>query len=190
MSIVASIIVYFSEGKETEKASRNTGPRFCMSLNNIILPTSLLAELYRRSLVDGPVRPANVSSRVPFLGNYEKAILILVHHPKTSFLPDKELTFLTTVLSACGLGLTHVAIVNTAAVNEEQDIVAQFSPKEILLLNVSPAVAGLPPDVPAYAVQGSRSVQYVHAPSLTEVEKTKQSKSKLWVALKQLFCLQ
>lgn len=161
-----------------------------MSLNHIILPAPLLAELYQHSLVDGPVRTAAPASRVPFLGSNEKNILILTHHPTVSFLPDKELEFLITVLSACGLGLSHVAIVNTASVEKNENLITRFNPKEVLLLNVPPDVIGLPPEASEYAVVESEILRWVYAPPLSEIEKTKQSKSKLWVALKQLFCLQ
>jgi hypothetical protein len=161
-----------------------------MSLNNISLPLHLLADLYRTALVQGKASAAPAQTPLPFLGKNEKNILILVNQKNAAYLPEKELQFLTTVLSACALDLSHVALVNWALLKEKSLPVlrAQLSPQKILLLDVKPEEAGLPQSQ-AYAVQAQEGVEFVTAPSLAEIEKTKQAKSNLWMALKQLFCL-
>lgn len=161
-----------------------------MSLNNISLPSQLLAGLYQNALVESNARPVPQKKAVSYLGKNGKNILILVNHKSVPFLPDKELAFLTTVLSACGLDLSHVAIVNWQKAEEKDDtVLQQLSPQQILFLDVLPGVAGLSSDAPEYTVQKAGAVQFVYAPSLTQIEKTKQAKSQLWLALKQLFCL-
>ncbi len=161
-----------------------------MSLNNILLPSKLVAALYRNSLVEGSARPVPQKKTVSYLGKNEKNILILVNHQSAPFLPDKELEFLTAVLLACGLDLSHVAIVNWHNADEkDHSVIHQLTPKDILFLDVAPAVVGLTSGAVEFVVQKEGSIQFVFAPSLTQIEKTKQSKSQLWMALKELFCL-
>jgi DNA polymerase III psi subunit len=140
--------------------------------------------------VEGIARPVPQKKTVTYLGKAEKNILILVNHKSVPFLPDEELAFLTAVLSACGLSLSHVAIINWHHAEEKGDTVLhQLSPKEILFLDVAPDMVGFPSNAPEYTVQKAGAIQFVFAPSLSQIEKSKQAKSQLWMALKQLFCL-
>ncbi|GAA4731501.1 hypothetical protein [Flavisolibacter ginsenosidimutans] len=161
-----------------------------MSLNNISLPPSLLADLYANVLVQSQTGATAEEKPVSFLGKNKKHILILVNQTDAAYLPEKELQFLTAVLSACQLDLSHVAIVNWALLEEKSLAVLQrqLSPQKLLLLDIKPEEAGLP-EVQVYAVQAQNEFEFVAAPALAEIEKTKQAKSNLWVALKQLFCL-
>ena len=161
-----------------------------MSLNNISLSDALLADLYPNVLVQGSAKPKVTKVPAPFLGGNEKNILILVNQKDAVFLHEKELAFLTAVLSACQLHLSHVAIVNRALLKDGSfaDVQVQFSPKKVLLLDVPPQEAGLA-EGELYTVQTADGFEAVVAPSLSEIEETKQSKSKFWIALKQLFCL-
>jgi len=161
-----------------------------MSLNNISLPPSLLADLYANVLVQSQAGATPEKKPVSFLGKNKKQILILVNQKDAAYLPEKELQFLTAVLSACQLDLSHVAIINWALL-EEKSLTAlqrQFSPQKLLLLNVKPEEAGLPVSQ-LYAVQKQNKFEFVVAPALEEIEKTREAKSNLWAALKQLFCL-
>ena len=161
-----------------------------MSLNNISLPPSLLADLYPNVLVQSQTGAVPEEKPVPFLGKNQKQILILVNQKEAAYLPEKELQFLTAVLSACQLDLSHVAVVNWALLEEKSLAVLQrqLSPQKLLLLDVRPEEAGLPPGQ-LYAVQARGELEFVVAPALAEIEKTRQAKGNLWAALKQLFCL-
>lgn len=161
-----------------------------MSLNNILLPAQLLADLYKNVLVEDSTRSVPQKKPVGYLGGNEKNILILVTHKSALFLPDKELDFLTTILSGCELNLSDVAIVNWQKAEEKDDtVIQQLLPKEILFLDVLPIVVGFSSDTTPYVLQKAGAIQFLYAPSLSQIEKTKQSKSKLWLALKQLFGL-
>ena len=161
-----------------------------MSLNDISLPPSLLADLYPKVLVQSQAGAAAEEKPVPFLGKNKKQILILVNKADAAYLPEKELQFLTAVLSACQLDLSHVAVVNWALHKEKSlpFLQRQLSPQKILLLDVTTEETGLPQSQP-YAVQAHGELGFVVAPALAEIEKTRQAKSNLWAALKQLFCL-
>ena len=91
-----------------------------MSLNNISLPPQLLADLYQHVLVQGTATAMHVKESIPFLGKNGKNILIVVNKKEAVYLPDTELGFLTTVLSACNLDLSHVAIVNWHHLKEKK----------------------------------------------------------------------
>lgn len=161
-----------------------------MSLNNISLPAHLLTAFYQNVLIESSAMPVPQKSMVSYLGGNEKQILILVNQKTATFLPDKELEFLTAILVACGLDISHVAIANWH-IEKEKDvsILKQLSPKEILFLDVPPDTLGFSSNPAHYAIQKMDNIRYVYAPSLSQIEKTKQAKSLLWIVLKQLFCL-
>jgi hypothetical protein len=160
-----------------------------MSLNNISLPSQLLADLYHHSLVEGPATAMPQTPPLSHLGRNEKKILIVVNKPNAPFLPDGELAFLTKVLTACQLGLLDVAIVNWAKAPhpDAEAVLKQFDAKSVILFDVEAAAFRLPANLPVYTVFPAGSASYVVAPSLHLIEQTKEAKGQLWVALKQLF---
>jgi len=160
-----------------------------MSLNNISLPSQLIADLYHHSLVGDTATAVPQKTPVSFLGKNKKNILILVNQPDVPFLPDAELSFLTKVLTACQLALIDVAIVNWNK-SANQDAAAlqdQFHSKYAIFFDVNPSVLDLPAGAPLYSVQRRDDFSFVAAPALNEIEKTREAKNDLWVALKQLF---
>ena len=160
-----------------------------MSLNNILLPSQLLADLYQNVLIQSNASAVPVKSDVPFLGKNEKNILIVVSKTNTPYLPDNELAFLTNILSACQLGLMDVAIVNWKNINTHtaDDLFNQLNTRKIILLDVDPSAFGLPGNRQQYTVIKDDVHQFVAAPSLSEIEKNIEAKKQLWMALKQLF---
>src|SRR5882724_10092740 len=95
-----------------------------MNLNHIQLPASVVANLYRNSLIQTEEStlitdnyalkktPAGKADQWKYLGDNKKNILVVVDYRDAGFLPDEELSFLTSMLSACKLSLADVAIVN------------------------------------------------------------------------------
>ncbi len=97
-----------------------------MGLNDIKLPASLIADLYKSSLIETKetinglqtkevltekdISPAHKG--ITALGNNQKNILIVVDYNDAVHLPDAELNFLTGILGACKLSVGDVAIVN------------------------------------------------------------------------------
>jgi len=160
-----------------------------MSLNNISLPSQLVADLYQNVLIQDNARAMPVKKDVPFLGKNGKNILIVVNKNDAPFLPDNELSFLTNVLSACQLGLMDVAIINWQRL-EEQDVnilLEQLKSRDVLLFDKDPTQFGFPGNAQPYTVSKAGGRQFVVAPSLSEIEKNKEAKKQLWQALKQLF---
>ena len=162
-----------------------------MSLNHISIPPQLLADLYQHSLIGSPATAAPQIPPVPFLGKNGRNILIVVNQPEVPFLPDAELAFLTKILTACQLGLMDVAIVNWAKAphHDAAAVLAQFSAKALILFDLAPLQFGLAHALSPYTVGNDGGVQFVAAPALHEIEKTKEAKNQLWMALKQIFGL-
>jgi hypothetical protein len=146
------------------------------------------------------IKPASIKPQSPktddaptwkWLGENNKNILILVSYPNVVHLPDEQLQFLTTILSACKLSLADVAIVNlpNQPHQEYKEILAQFKSRIALLFDIEPASFGLPMSFPHYQIQPYASCSFLYSPSLRELEEDKVQKSKLWVCLKRLFNL-
>jgi len=186
-----------------------------MSLNNILLNSSLLTELYRDSLVAevqtrtefvvsevGRVEPEKIDSeksRAPrsnqagwnYLGEYKKSVLLVVRYPNTAHLPDQQLSFLTTILTACKLGLGDVAILNisNAPAVDYKSISDQFRSRVTALFGITPPEFAMPVDFPAFQVQAFNNCTFLHTPILEELEADRVLKSKLWVCLRRMFDL-
>lgn len=170
-----------------------------MNINEIQLPAKLVADLYRSSLVETngnhPSAEENKETTSvtgwKWLGDNRKNILVIVQQTDAVHLPDKELDFLTTMLSACKLGLADVAIVNRKNHPEAsyRELAGFFKSKIVLLFDVEPAAFGLPMNFPHYQLQAFANATFLFSPSLSELENDKLQKSKLWVCLKRLFNL-
>ena len=159
-----------------------------MSINTIQLTTSLLADLYKDSLIETSATAVPESKQLTYLGSNQKNILVIVSHSNLPFLPDDELSFLTTVLAACKLGIADIGIINNnAAGSAELQKLIQSEAKTILLFGVEPLSIELPINFPAFQLQQFNKRTYLHAPALSEIEKDKALKSRLWNSLKALF---
>src|SRR5690242_2424818 len=97
-----------------------------MSLNNIELKPKILAGLYNDKLLQTNASAQKVSAPVPepggakYLGNNQKKIIVVVSHPNLPYLPDNELSLLTSILAACKLSIADIAIVNSARIETSQ----------------------------------------------------------------------
>jgi hypothetical protein len=174
-----------------------------MNLNHIQLPASVVAHLYKNSLIetdhDSPAEPVvfslkktdKSSNKWKYLGENRKNILIAVNYNDTVFLPDEELSFLTNMLAACKLSLADVAIVNRANHDDinYKELIAQFSSRIIFLFGIDPVSFGLPVSFPHFQLQPFASATFLFSPSLEECNKDGLLKSKLWVCLRRLFSI-
>ena len=159
-----------------------------MSLNNIHLESNLLADLYKDVLVETDTSPVPQTKQVKYLGNNQKNILVIVSHQSVPFLPDDELSFLTSVLAACKLSIADIGIVNNYNLDPTVLLnIINTEAKNVLLFGIEPLSIGLPINFPAFQLQQFNSRTYLHAPTLLEIENDKALKSKLWASLKTLF---
>lgn len=176
-----------------------------MSLNSIKFETTDIAFLFKNSLVEIDEKRevsiktnnnaisvnAELSKELKYLGENKKKTLIVVRYAEAVHLPDKQLSFLTKLLSACNLNLADVAIVNFHDKQSTQfnDIIGFFQPKAVLLFNVNPAEFGMPMNFPEYQVQTYKDARFVFSPSLETIEPDKNLKGKLWACLKKIYNL-
>jgi hypothetical protein len=164
-----------------------------MSLDNFQIPTTLLPELYKDSLIvldDKQSKPEKLNEKkVYFLGDNLKNILILVNNLEILHLNDEDLRFLTGILTACKLTFSDVAIFNTASNLDYnyQKTIEQFNPKLILTLGTINQKFNLPEYSDKYQPIVNQKIQLVFGSSLAEISKDVNEKKALWNCLKQIF---
>jgi hypothetical protein len=152
-------------------------------INEIRLVGPMIASLYEHALVQ-EVDRAPAEEKLKFLGNNDKHILILVSDATHTFLPENELTFLTKMLAACQLNIGDVAIVNTGnAPAPLAELITALGPEKVIDFGTQPADA----------VEKNQKIDViVSAPirqMMSDTPESKQLKSRLWVALKEMFGL-
>ena len=169
-----------------------------MDLNNIKLSPTLVADLYQSSLVEMNEQPIvsfdstpDEQTKLKWLGENKKNVLVIVNHNDAVHLPDDDLNFLIGILGACKLGIADVAIVN---LNNHKDLtykelLAHFKSKTILLFGAEPTDLGLPLSFPNFQIQAFANSSFLSSPTLKQLEADKVLKSKLWVCLKKIFNL-
>lgn len=177
-----------------------------MNLNDIQLPSSLIVDLYRSSLIETDksmrmfeaektilkkeAQPDN-SISFKWLGENQKNILIIVSYTDAVHLPDAEFNFLAGILGACKLSIGDVALLNLNNHPEisYKELIAQFQSKIIFLFGIEPTTLNLPLSFPHFQVQAFASNSFLFSPTLKELGNDKVLKSKLWVCLKRMFNL-
>lgn len=174
-----------------------------MSLNSIKFETTDIALLFKNSLVDIDDKKKNspklkqssisdpTGNEWKYLGENKKKTFVVVRYADVDHLPDKQLSFLTKLLSACDLHIADVAILNLRQQQPGQfnEILTYFNPKSVLLFGVNPAEFGMPMNFPHFQVQPYKDVVFVSSPSLEIIEPDKDLKGKLWACLKKIFKL-
>ena len=177
------------------------------NINKIILPNSLVADLYESLLVEtensGPaiknepetvaepepvqIKPANEITLT--LGQNRKNILVIVKNEPAGLPGGNDLAFLTGILQACKLELDDTVVISLqdyASVGYKV-ILNQFNSKQVILFGASAADLDLPVLFPDFQVQAVAKTQFLSAPALAAISADKLLKSKLWVCLRRLF---
>jgi hypothetical protein len=158
------------------------------------LPPITIEQIYRNLLVElEPLhsQEKESGSDVPFLGNNQQHILLIVNEPGSKYLPDSNYKFLTGILGACKLNLNDIAIVNlhNLANRNYSGLLTKLQPKVVMLFGASPAEIELPVNFPQFQVQPYNNALFLSVPDLRTIESDKLIKSKLWLCLKQIFSL-
>jgi len=125
------------------------------------------------------------------LGHNQKGISIVVHYAGITHLPDTELQFLTSILSACKLSLADVAIINyhTHMGTPVRQFLDHFHSKTVLLFGVTPDQFGLSARFPEFQVQQLAGVTYLASPALEICSADVPLKKQLWTSLKRIFSI-
>lgn len=177
-----------------------------MDLNKIELPNSVMAALYKNSLIiedkntspsQQKLPPANKAEKqqaantIQFLGKNQQHICVLVNYEQEVYLPDAQLQFLTAILQACKLNLGDVAIVNY---HQQQPTISQLITalkcRSLLIFGIDPAQLGAN-NIPLYTAEKINNCTIVCAAAAEALNnssnESKILKGKLWGCLKQLF---
>lgn len=172
-----------------------------MNLNEIRLPLAVIADLYKKSLIELPVI-TNTSTLIlakeilpdsfQYMGNNLKQILIVVYYPDQTFLPDEQLRFLIAVLKACDLSLEDTAIVNFATFNYDFNLLRQrMLPRIMLFFGVSSELSIVLGKLTEFEQTEFEGIAALYVPELERLNQNNNEgkilKKKLWSALKQLF---
>lgn len=172
-----------------------------MNLNEIRLPPKVIADLYKKSLIEIPViTNASItvaSEGIPtnpfkFMGNNFKQIFIVVYYPDQIFLPAEQLIFLSAVLKACNLSLEDTAIVNFATFKPDYNLIRQWMlPRIMLFFGVSAEFITVSSKPTEYEQTNFKGIATLYIPALERLNQNNNEgrilKKKLWTALKQLF---
>lgn len=164
-----------------------------MDINNIELTPAAVTALFKNSLY---MEESNKAEKVKeektvfkYLGQNNKKIVLLVNYTDAAFLPDKQLEFLTSVLTACKLSLADVAIINGAYAGDTsyKSLSKELQMQYAILFGVNPSSLSLPVDFPSYQVQSFSNCTYLYSDSLEALAADKELKTKLWFCLKKIF---
>ncbi len=153
---------------------------------NNLLHNHVLAELFRETYLVDLSEPKQENQPNTTHAIYE---VLVFHQHETHPLPPNQQALLDAILGACKLTATQVKIASMYEINNTPlpQLLEKYQPKKIILFGVAPASIGLPIHFPLFQIQSYQQVQYLHAPSIPELENDKQLKISLWQKLKQLF---
>ena len=166
-----------------------------MSIDNIQFPASILQGLYSKSLYElksneslfDDIQPLDIV----FLGNNQKKITLAVHDESSIYLADDALQFLLGILTACKLSMADIALINISK-NKQVNynmITEQLKAEKIIMFGLTAENLALPLQFPHYQVQQYNNQVYLSAASLTDLQKDKEEKMKLWNCLKNIFSI-
>ena len=166
-----------------------------MSLDNIQFPSAMLQSLYSKSLYDlrsdKPVTDNIQSGSIAFLGSNQKKIALVVNAETSIYLPDDELNFLLGILTACKLSMADIALINVSK-NPDLNyttITEMLKSEKIFLFGLDVESLELPLQFPHYQIQKYSNQLYLSSVSLSDLQKDKEEKMKLWNCLKNIFSL-
>jgi DNA polymerase III psi subunit len=166
-----------------------------MSIDDIQLPGFVIQNLFQNSLVDltgNETQQGLVTNKeLNIFGGNKQHIILLVNNPDVVFVTDQQLTFLSGILNACKLMLEDVGLLNIASYPaiSYKKISDIFTPQIVIMFGILPDAIQLPFVMPEFQRQSYNNQVYLAVPSLTELEKNKELKRKLWTVLQQIFSL-
>ncbi|MBE7169721.1 MAG: hypothetical protein INR73_03980 [Williamsia sp.] len=168
---------------------------------DIKLPGSVLADLFKTSLVASPagsVREQQVEEKeivpITYLGKNLHQITVGLYFSEHPNIPADNLQFLASILKACQRSIDHVAVINFAA-RELQltDIADQLHPKLMLLFGAHHVFGSWMIETDDFVPFYLHKIQVVRVPGLEHMlhntPESRALKGKLWMILKQLFNL-
>jgi hypothetical protein len=156
-------------------------------MNRIILPSSLVADLYKDVLVADNKPIPKPAAQGP---QYVKVTVISGNEgPELS---KASHTFLQNVLSACKIDMMETAVLTKSSTLLSSGLTSlqqAYQTPVILLFGLNPTILSLPVHFPAFQVQAYNDCLFLWAPGLDEIAADKSLKATLWQALQKIFKL-
>lgn len=156
-------------------------------MNRIILPSSLMADLYKDVLV-----AENKPATKPLSEGPQYVKVAVISGNDGSSLTETSYIFLQNVLKACKIDMGETAVLtktSTLLSGGLSSLQQAYQSPVILLFGLNPTILALPVHFPAFQVQAYNDCQYMWAPGLDEIAADKSLKSTLWQALQKIFKL-
>jgi DNA polymerase III psi subunit len=157
------------------------------SMNRIILPSSLLSNLYKDVLVAEKTQKPTKALTGP-----DSVKVVVIANQDGVTLPDALLNFLQNVLKACKIDMAETAVLTKTSPLLSGGVASlqqAYQSPVILLFGLNPTILALPVHFPAFQVQAYNDCQYMWAPGLDEIAADKSLKATLWQALQKIFKL-
>ena len=148
-----------------------------MNINDISLPASVVAGLYKNSLVIPGELPANKQPE------QVKTVLILYYKS------DKQSRFVDDLLIACHIDKIKAELkeLKKDEAYDYKELLDKSHFKEIILFGVEPSAIQLPLSFPHFQLQSFAGRSILFTPPLSEMKDDKLLKSRLWVSLRRMF---
>ena len=163
-----------------------------MSLDKIHIPGFLWASMFRDTIVDTrqPDDRPGQQTAIDFLGGNQKHVLFVTNNIGHKFIPDAHLQFLNNLLTAFGLTMADIALINMAPrAISYLEVKKQLQPKIVLLMGVTAPELELPFAIPMFQVQRFQEQRYLIGPSMQDIQGDQELKKQLWSSLKKIFDL-
>ncbi len=164
-----------------------------MSIDNLQLPGFLHELMFKKNLLYlEAMNHSSQKSEIDFLGGNEKKIIFLVNDSQSKFLADKELAFLSGLLTACHLTMADIALVNffwNRTINYDE-LTNKLQSKKILVFDIPAADLGLPFTIPFFQVQNFQDQSYLLSPAVSQIQNNLELKKQLWESLQKIFMIQ
>jgi hypothetical protein len=171
-----------------------------MSFSNLQLPAFLIADLYKKNLIESIVEDPSLSAAAPmkepasikYLGQNLKRIAVIVQYEDDLYLPEPALQFLANILKACNLNLADISIINLNQQPVTLEKVNQvLDPVTLLLFGIDPMQLSISEPLEDFEIKAIGSLKTLMAPRLEAMnqnnEQGKLKKTKLWHCLKAIF---
>ncbi|MEP6926742.1 MAG: hypothetical protein ABI834_03855 [Ginsengibacter sp.] len=163
-----------------------------MSIDNIPLHNFLYQNFFEKNLVDLKANTAdNILNQIPdiiFFGGNQKKIIIVFNNSQNKFLGDIQMKFLDDILTACGLTISDVALVNIFHRNiTHYQLMMQLHPKKVLIFGIPSNNLDLPFNIPFFQIQNFQEQVFMLSPSIEELQMNTELKKSLWECLQKIF---
>jgi hypothetical protein len=158
-----------------------------MSLDNIQLPASVVADMYKESLVvlnDLQSKKETAVSKKKNEPEPLPGLVVLTAKPTSG----EEKILLDKMLIACKLSPSAAILYHISERAPDYREITELPPLSVILLfGVAPLQIGLPMDFPPYQVQQHQGKTFLASDSLSNLMEDAAAKKKLWDCLRKIF---